>query len=163
MRYSLSKIGMKYARKACSCQKYTAEKVKISPRDGFPQAAAHMCRNVCTRDTWFFFHVTNFKFLFWLRNVIHTATSVHKHGSAGVQEQPSWWDGEDNTLHSFSSVIDWMVFCITAAQPYLNCCQSFSGWNAGTRADWGKWRSRTAWGRATGFVRSSGPALEIWS
>lgn len=119
MRYSLSKIGMKYARKACSCQKYTAEKVKISPRDGFPQAAAHMCRNVCTRDTWFFFHVTNFKLLFWLRNAIHTATSVHKHGSAGVQEQPSWWDGEDNTLHSFSSVIDWMVFCITAAQLIL--------------------------------------------
>lgn len=104
-------------RNACSFQKCTAENAKIDHVKVFSRLPQiRMCRNGCTRAARFFFHLINFRFLFRLRNAIHTATGVHKHRSAGVQEKPSWWDGEENTLRSFSSVINWKVCCITAIQ-----------------------------------------------
>lgn len=117
--YDMQKRNKFKCRDACSFQKCTAENAKIHHVKVFPKLPQiRMCRNVCTRDTWFFFHFTNFKFLFWLRNVIHTATGIHKHWSAGVQKKPSWWD-EDNILHSFSSITNWIVCCITATQLIL--------------------------------------------
>ncbi len=44
---------------------------------------------------------------------------------------------------------------------YLNYYRSFSGWFSETPADWGRWHSRTEWGREEGFLKSSGPEREI--